>query len=293
MKNLKLNQDVGGQSKPKEVRLLPLCGRGCHEVTGEGNEVIRSMDCHAITDNPPQTSIGVRKVAFTLAEVLITLGIIGVVAALTMPALISKYQKHVWYTQFMKAATVIENAINQYNSDHACETNDEDGSVDNLCIFSDTTMSPAEKLGEYMNIIKWINEGNYEEVCAGYKKLPVAIKYDGTGDRYADDGMNICQNEGVWSEPDDNYAFITNDGMLFNFATDINGNQSVVDVNGPNKGPNILGRDVFAFRLYNSVDTRWCNKNENGEYYNVCSEEDNKDGYDCGIRLLQEGKMNY
>ena len=31
--------------------------------------------------------------AFTLAEVLITLGIIGVVAALTMPALITNYQK--------------------------------------------------------------------------------------------------------------------------------------------------------------------------------------------------------
>ena len=30
--------------------------------------------------------------AFTLAEVLITLGIIGVVAAMTIPTLISKYQ---------------------------------------------------------------------------------------------------------------------------------------------------------------------------------------------------------
>lgn len=32
---------------------------------------------------------------FTLAEVLITLGIIGVVAAMTMPALISNHKK--WY----------------------------------------------------------------------------------------------------------------------------------------------------------------------------------------------------
>ena len=35
------------------------------------------------------------KIAFTLAEALITLGIIGVVAAMTMPTLITKYQKHV------------------------------------------------------------------------------------------------------------------------------------------------------------------------------------------------------
>ena len=33
------------------------------------------------------------KKAFTLAEVLITLGIIGVVAAITIPGLIAKYQK--------------------------------------------------------------------------------------------------------------------------------------------------------------------------------------------------------
>ena len=34
-----------------------------------------------------------RKMAFTLAEVLITLGIIGVVVAMTMPSLIANYQK--------------------------------------------------------------------------------------------------------------------------------------------------------------------------------------------------------
>ena len=37
-------------------------------------------------------------IAFTLAEVLITLGIIGIVAALTIPALITKYQDKVTIT---------------------------------------------------------------------------------------------------------------------------------------------------------------------------------------------------
>ncbi len=37
-----------------------------------------------------------KKVAFTLAEVLITLGIIGVVAAVTLPTLVANYQKTVW-----------------------------------------------------------------------------------------------------------------------------------------------------------------------------------------------------
>ena len=42
------------------------------------------------------------KLAFTLAEVLITLGIIGVVAALTIPSLINNYKAKRLHTQFLK-----------------------------------------------------------------------------------------------------------------------------------------------------------------------------------------------
>lgn len=41
--------------------------------------------------------------AFTLAEVLITLGIIGVVAALTIPSLITNYKAHRLRSQFLKS----------------------------------------------------------------------------------------------------------------------------------------------------------------------------------------------
>jgi prepilin-type N-terminal cleavage/methylation domain-containing protein len=50
------------------------------------------------------------KQAFTLAEVLITLGIIGVVAVLTLPALISSYQKNVLVTRLKKANSVFAQA---------------------------------------------------------------------------------------------------------------------------------------------------------------------------------------
>ena len=43
-----------------------------------------------------------KKAAFTLAEVLVTLGIIGVVAALTIPALIADYKKIVYVNQLKK-----------------------------------------------------------------------------------------------------------------------------------------------------------------------------------------------
>ncbi len=51
------------------------------------------------------------KKAFTLAEVLITLGIIGVVAAMTLPTLIEKHQKKVVVTRLQKFYTNINQAI--------------------------------------------------------------------------------------------------------------------------------------------------------------------------------------
>lgn len=51
------------------------------------------------------------KSSFTLAEILITLGIIGVVAALTLPNLISNYNKHVIETRLEKFYSIMNQAI--------------------------------------------------------------------------------------------------------------------------------------------------------------------------------------
>ena len=58
-----------------------------------------------------------KKSAFTLAEVLITLGIIGVVAAMTMPALINKYQTQVLRTQFLQANSILQDGISRMRFD--------------------------------------------------------------------------------------------------------------------------------------------------------------------------------
>ena len=52
-----------------------------------------------------------RKNAFTLAEVLITLGIIGVVAAMTLPGIIQNYQKHVVETKLKRIYAVMNEAV--------------------------------------------------------------------------------------------------------------------------------------------------------------------------------------
>ena len=51
------------------------------------------------------------KIAFTIAEVLITLGIIGLVAALTMPTLIKKHQQWVLVTRLQKNYSIVSQAL--------------------------------------------------------------------------------------------------------------------------------------------------------------------------------------
>lgn len=53
----------------------------------------------------------IRQKGFTLAEVLITLGIIGIVAAMTMPTLIGKYQKKQTAVQLKKVYTEMSQAV--------------------------------------------------------------------------------------------------------------------------------------------------------------------------------------
>ncbi len=53
----------------------------------------------------------IKKNAFTLAEVLITLGIIGIVAALTIPALVGNYRKKVVETKLKKFYSIMSQAL--------------------------------------------------------------------------------------------------------------------------------------------------------------------------------------
>ena len=60
----------------------------------------------------------VRRYAFTLAEILVTLGIIGVVAAMTMPALIANHRKNVVETRLKHFYSTINQAITLSEVEH-------------------------------------------------------------------------------------------------------------------------------------------------------------------------------
>lgn len=52
-----------------------------------------------------------KKFAFTLSEVLVTMGIIGVISALTVPTLMNNYQRKAYAVQLRKTTNDIANAV--------------------------------------------------------------------------------------------------------------------------------------------------------------------------------------
>ena len=74
-----------------------------------------SMPINLIRHFCQQTS---RKAAFTMAEVLITLGIIGIVAAMTLPSLIGKWQKKVTIANLKKSYTILSQLVLRSQEDN-------------------------------------------------------------------------------------------------------------------------------------------------------------------------------
>lgn len=60
---------------------------------------------------------------FTLAEVLVTLGIIGIVAALTIPTLVANYRKKVVVSKLKKVYSDLQQAVKLSEADNGtCDT---------------------------------------------------------------------------------------------------------------------------------------------------------------------------
>ena len=92
------------------------------------------------------THNSLKRPAFTLAEVLITLGIIGVVAAMTIPTLMANHRKKVVETKLEKIYSVMNQAINLTNAEY--------GDVTNWIIDCGRSDSPTCSINEVEN---WFN----------------------------------------------------------------------------------------------------------------------------------------
>lgn len=188
------------------------------------------------------------KKAFTLAEILITLGIIGVVAALTIPALMNKTNDSELKASLKKNYSVLSQAITRLKQDNG-------GTLKGLYIanWSDGLII---RLLPYLQYLKGCNTnsvGGAESPktsleCwhteAEIKRLNGQTSVYGT-DLYAGDNEGgVVLNDGsFWAGSLVDINCSTNYGI----ASDACG-YIVVDVNGQ-KSPNQEGKDIFAFEI--------------------------------------------
>lgn len=179
----------------------------------------------------------IEKKAFTLAEVLITLGIIGVVATLTLPSLIQNYKEKEAVSRVKKAYSTISQAY--------ASALQESGSPDNwgLVAFGQDSEVDEENILHYLKPYLKISEycGSKPNICWSNTKSVNGLFFDHS--------TRKCYSKAVLADGTAILSIVTSpnciasSGEIKNICGIIR-----IDINGK-KLPNIHGRDVFSFHV--------------------------------------------
>ena len=179
---------------------------------------------------PPPRNVSSSK-GFTLAEVLITIGIIGIVAALTIPNLIANYKERVIGNQLKKVYSTLSQAIKIAESEYGdiSEWPVKDGDMSSTNTIYNYYIKPHLNITkECKNSVECFSP--YDPQMAHYYTFQLN---DGSMVALDINNKNEDPDSLYWSYGIKNFT-------LRNFIT------FTVDVNG-NKKPNKSGEDVFRF----------------------------------------------
>lgn len=211
------------------------------------------------------------KNGFTLAEVLITLVIVGVVAAMTIPTLINKTQKQECIAGLKKANSVLSQAVYKIGQNKGYPVGDY--SFFNNSDFAD----------EFAKIISITKKCNSFVECFGKNGVNQHTFLSGGA-------LNLTDGKAVVASDGQIFLFSTNTGKYGISQEDEAAyiGRILVDVNG-HKNPNKLGYDTFAFYLINNKGMIPAG---NASTEN-CSKSATYSGWACAGRVLKEGAINY
>ena len=246
------------------------------------------------------------KVAFTLAEVLITLGIIGVVAALTLPTLIQNYQKQVYVNQLKKTYATLSEGFKQIVASEDCTTLKCSTGFDMRDDVDTVSFSKNETLRE-----KIVKEFKLSNIVTGNSSNTSPYDYN-VKSLHKDE---IKYSDIFFSSNDLGMIGSTPQGSVITFSPSLIGFAIVVDINGL-KQPNTVGRDIFIFvciedyndsvivtPLYSSLHFKWLGEDIDDEeritYVSKdcstkTSSDDDLDGMTCAEKIIMDGwKMDY
>ena len=181
---------------------------------------------------------------FTLAETLITLVIIGVIAAITLPVIIADHQEKERIAKVKKMYASLSNAMNLVRVNG--------GTPDMLEVRDDNMQDLTAWFEEYINTKMLL----MKEVCYNKKGC-----WSSNGVKLLNNSTHPYDNKGVgWGHSV--ISLILLDGSFISIDPLANGNVNyyykvkvnnasgaglilTFDINGE-KGPNIMGRDVFV-----------------------------------------------
>ncbi|MFR1672277.1 MAG: type II secretion system protein [Candidatus Gastranaerophilaceae bacterium] len=200
---------------------------------------------------------------FTLSEVLITIGIIGVVAALTLPVLIAKYKDNEYAVRCKRTYSLINQAIQRYQADAGVA-----GDITGLFDVTKTSAEVLENFSKYFEVIRVCK--NFTGDCSKYRysvlyaypvydvdsmaqstfmSSPLIILKDGSI-------INVLQKAScnhITSGPSynpDGSIIVDSDGNPVVFEWHNNYCASLTfDTNGI-AGPNKFGADMFQVKIY-------------------------------------------
>ena len=233
-----------------------------------------------------------KRAAFTLAEVLITLGIIGVVAAITLPTLIQNYQKQVWVNQLKKAYSSLNNGVRQMIVDQGCS----DVTCTNFWDDGYVVIEPSLNDNFVKSFTKTFKLSNVQELTENsiyaYPLRTIANDDEDEESFYYDYMVGV--------------GGTSPDGMIMFLGATYGGYLIMVDINGL-KNPNQFGRDIFIFQISSkglvvptySKDSPSGNWQTEEERVQDVNEECNPSisasiGASCGEKIIMDGwKMNY
>ena len=184
-----------------------------------------------------------KRVAFTLAEVLITLAVIGIVAALTLPGLIQNHNEKAWSTAKDLWEKKLTETVRRMN-------------VDGVMTGHDTTEAFMNTFKNYMKVIKTCDNSELNKCYS--PEFVLTGKRDNLEKKYIED-FKTAGDLGITDWNTNTISFVVADGttviMAYNpkcpYADPVEDTGSqvscismMIDVNGK-KSPNRVGKDIL------------------------------------------------